>query len=445
MVNGRDAPPTHGSLPRLPRRLSHPSPPSLQVNGEYTNTTSGIYNGRPIWRKDRDCAIYWAQGWKVSRSGNLLGWCFTGGDGEMPAVGAWGTVGCKGEGALVLSVDAAAPVRTLDGGKHADFEAAEDFELQPPAMAVESRHPHTTSCYAEHTISAPASPCLWLKFDPRCATAEGEASVQLWADGKLVHAFAGPQGQTWPRAPLVLPHPSVTLRFRAHGSGKPKGAWGFAVVAHGFEPSLAPSSLPSLVDSRRALACIAAKYAAVLLVGDPLSPEERAHAAALAAHAADDGSGAGPSAPRGVPLSLLDALAARRRRRALAHRRHRKRGGVARTRRPTRRGAATSSSPSPTGCAPCRAEAPTAAATARCPLEHGTRAAARRSPRDCASATAASFAASPALLRAALDARSDDEIACVANAYALRLHVSAITLLRRQRCRLTPPPAPRRR
>ena len=215
------------------------------MNGEYTNTTSGIYNGRPIWRKDRDCAIYWAQGWKVSRSGNLLGWCFTGGDGEMPAVGAWGTVGCKGEGALVLSVDAAAPVRTLDVGSKADFEAAEDFELQPPAMAVESRHPHTTSCYAEHTISAPASPCLWLKFDPRCATAEGEASVQLWADGKLVHAFAGPQGQTWPRAPLVLPHPSVTLRFRAHGSGKPKGAWGFAVVAHGFEPSLAPASTQS--------------------------------------------------------------------------------------------------------------------------------------------------------------------------------------------------------
>ena len=50
---------------------------------------------------------------------------------------------------------------------------------------------------------------------------------------------------------------------------------------HGYEPALAPA-LPALYDARKALAWLGAKLAATLLVGEPLSPEERAHAPFLA-------------------------------------------------------------------------------------------------------------------------------------------------------------------
>ena len=77
-----------------------------KLNGTYTR--DGTHKDKPVWRKDKDCAIFWQEYWKVTRSGSYGGWSFSGGDGKMPIVGKWGTKSCAGKGDLVLSVVSAA-------------------------------------------------------------------------------------------------------------------------------------------------------------------------------------------------------------------------------------------------------------------------------------------------------------------------------------------------
>ena len=64
-------------------------------------------------------------------------------------------------------------------------------------------------------MSTASCSSIWLHFDPRCATVEGEASLELLADGKLLHTFAGP-ASAWPKQPLMVPSAAIALRFRAN-------------------------------------------------------------------------------------------------------------------------------------------------------------------------------------------------------------------------------------
>ena len=89
-----------------------------------------------------------------------------------------------------------------------------DFDLAHPGHTCESRHPYETACTCEHLVSTASCSSIWLHFDPRCATVEGEASLELLADGKLLHTFAGP-ASAWPKQPLMVPSAAIALRFRA--------------------------------------------------------------------------------------------------------------------------------------------------------------------------------------------------------------------------------------
>ena len=119
------------------------------VNGDYT--PNGTHNGKPLWRKDSQCAIFHAGGfWKVCRQGSFDGWGFSGGEGDMPVVGRWGTRGCSGTGELMLTVVGAAPdawsserigenIALTDGGKLATKSKTND------AAAVLSASPLPSS------------------------------------------------------------------------------------------------------------------------------------------------------------------------------------------------------------------------------------------------------------------------------------------------------------
>ena len=51
--------------------------------------------------------------------------------------------------------------------------------------------------------------------NPNPNQVEGEASLELLADGKLLHTFAGP-ASAWPKQPLMVPSAAIALRFRAN-------------------------------------------------------------------------------------------------------------------------------------------------------------------------------------------------------------------------------------
>lgn len=198
-------------------------------------------------------------------------------------------------------------------------EQSEDFDLGEQSNIIESAHPYQTSCAAEHMIRAPGpSSCLWLLFDERSCTVEGEASLEVWADGQLLHTFSGPHS-SWPKHPLVIPGSAATLRFHVSTGATTKAAdaaWGYACVVCGFDPSVA-TPLPLLMDCQKSVANLAAKYAATLLVGEPLSPEERAYIEALETmqprlNTSEDE----VWQARGVPSSLMPGLLEKRQRRA---------------------------------------------------------------------------------------------------------------------------------
>ena len=59
------------------------------------------------------------------------------------------------------------------------------------------------------------SNCLWLRFDPRCATLSDAHRVEIWAPsyrGKLLHSFSGPRRNgKWPQKPLVITSTSIAV------------------------------------------------------------------------------------------------------------------------------------------------------------------------------------------------------------------------------------------
>ena len=92
----------------------------------------------------------------------------------------------------------------------------------------------------------------------------------------------------------------VTLRFHVAGSAATRklphhARWGYRCHVHGYEPSLT-TMLPLLADCQRSLASLGGKYAAILLPGEPLSPEERAHADELEKLPIPSAEGEGPEA-----------------------------------------------------------------------------------------------------------------------------------------------------
>ena len=190
----------------------------------------------------------------------------------------------------------------------AAVDRQDDFDLSQPGVRVETAHPFTNLCSGEYKLST-ASSCLWLLFDPRSSLADGEAELELWVDGRMVRCLSGPAG-SWPREPIVLGSGCAALQLVAKRAGR-HTSWGFACRAHGFEPCFGPS-LPLLLDAQKGLAWLAGRYAADLILGDPLSPEERAHSGALDRAAADGAE----ELPLPLPAALRQALLDRRARRA---------------------------------------------------------------------------------------------------------------------------------
>ena len=150
------------------------------------------------------------------------------------------------------------------------------------------------------------APCVWLAFDKRCSTVETEAWLDVLIDSKLAHTFSGPPSK-WPSRPLVLPAGRITFRYKMVGCpasrklpNRPR--WGYRICVHAYEPSLSPT-LPLLVDCQKALASLGAKYAAILLQGEPLSPEEHAHADELEKLPLPEPPGTAPPEPPATALS----------------------------------------------------------------------------------------------------------------------------------------------
>lgn len=162
--------------------------------------------------------------------------------------------------------------------------------------------------------------CIWLDFDKRCCTMEGDAALEVLVDGALLHSFSGPATQ-WPTHPIVLPSTSATLKLTVQGGARQRdveSCWGFACHVRGFEPTLAPK-LPPLVDCQEAVVDLGAKYAAALIVGEPLSPEEHVHFDTLESMVPDlDASGHEAWRVPGLAHSLLSGLLEKRQRRALS-------------------------------------------------------------------------------------------------------------------------------
>ena len=164
---------------------------------------------------------------------------------------------------------------------HTTHEQQEDFDLTQGVL-LESTHPYTADCSCDHELKIHGSSYTWLHFDQRCSTVEAEARLELWSESKLIHSFAGPPS-AWPNRPVILTGGDVLLRFIAAPKSSTRGKtipWGFACRAHGYEPCFG-SALPLSLDCEQGVAFLAARYMGVLVVGDPLSPEERAHHATL--------------------------------------------------------------------------------------------------------------------------------------------------------------------
>ena len=205
------------------------------------------------------------------------------------------------------------------------LDSEEDFNLSRAAK-FESPHPYVSDgqpCDSSEFETRPqgSSNCVWIQLDPRCATIESEARLEIWAGDKLLHTFAGGRGK-WPRKPLVVTAVSVLLRFRverwATRGAEPSSCWGVACTVCDLEPSLTPN-MPLALDCQKSLASLGGKYAATLLVGEPLTPEERVHAMELEAlrpTAECDGinAWAGCRLPSGVRQVLYE----KRQRRAVA-------------------------------------------------------------------------------------------------------------------------------
>ena len=221
-------------------------------------------------------------------------------------------------------------------------DLAEEYHLGPLLKVMESGdHPYKPSYSADWTIESTQevlpselemsssrgswsrdggscgswahvshAPCVWLAFDKRCSTVETEAWLDVLVDSKLAHTFSGPPSK-WPSRPLVLPAGRITFRYKMVGCAASRKLpnrprWGYRISVHAYEPSLS-STLPLLVDCQKALASLGAKYAAILLQGEPLSPEEHAHADELEKLPLPEPPGTALPEPPAIPLAVPPA------------------------------------------------------------------------------------------------------------------------------------------
>ena len=337
----------------------------------------------------------------------------------MPAVGAWAPVGCKGEGALVLSVDARPrPCARLTSRR-----------------GRSSKRRRTSSCSRRRWRSRAATrtrraatPNTRSSRRRRRELAEVRSAVRHRRGRGLRPALgrrqAGPRvcgaarADVAARAARAAPPVGHAAVPRARlGQTKGRVARSPSSLAR-FEPSLAPSSLPSLVDSRRAPRVIAAEDARRVCRRRPALSRSERKPPRCAAHAADDGSG-------------VAAVGAARRPRYRCSTRWRRRGGGAPrrastaiesvegcwTRRPTRRGRRHVVVALADGLRAVQGGVRRRQRRRACSLEHGT---------GCGDGEGVAI---PRVLPPPLPPprlppprrprrEIDDEIACVANAYA---------------------------
>lgn len=205
-------------------------------------------------------------------------------------------------------------------------DAHEDFCLSGKPWVVESAHPYTAGGgFTRELKAADHSSCLRLQLDSKSCTFGDEACLEVWCDGRLVHAFSGPRGR-WPKTPLVITSSHATLHFRVNRTltsvstrQRRHKAWGFAFVVQEYEPSLTPG-FPLVVDCLKSVANLGGKYAANLMVGEPLSPEERMYTDDLEAMeiAMEPSSGVEAWAGCRIPTHVRAGLYEKRQRRAIS-------------------------------------------------------------------------------------------------------------------------------
>jgi hypothetical protein len=192
---------------------------------------------------------------------------------------------------------------------HATHEAQDDFELGA-GLVLQSAHPPTPACAGDYRARLGGASFAWLAFDARSALPEPDAKLEVWAEGRLIHTLAGPSG-SWPAAPIIVSSGDVTLRLLIPPKSKATG-WGFACWVHGFEPSWS-GQLHLSLDCEMGVAFLASRYMATLVVGDPLSPEERAHRATLQADETRHFRAGGRAPPRArLPAGLMQVCARNR-------------------------------------------------------------------------------------------------------------------------------------
>ena len=128
------------------------------------------------------------------------------------------------------------------------LDSEEDFNLSRAAK-FESPHPYVSDGSRATRLKFETRPqgssnCVWIQLDPRCATIESEARLEIWAGDKLLHTFAGGRGK-WPRKPLVVTAVSVLLRFRverwATRGAEPSSCWGLRARCAIWSPRSRPT------------------------------------------------------------------------------------------------------------------------------------------------------------------------------------------------------------
>ncbi|PFX11196.1 putative E3 ubiquitin-protein ligase HECTD4, partial [Stylophora pistillata] len=128
---------------------------------------------------------------------------------------------------------------------------------------VESPHPVRDDYQCFKTVVLPGASCLYLNFDPRCATQYDYDKVVVYAgnntNGRKVAEFGGNSHGAgsrsvvrmgWPKEPIKVEGDAVTISFQVKSSRERNtpdiAVWGFSCIISTKVGILAPTLRPSL-------------------------------------------------------------------------------------------------------------------------------------------------------------------------------------------------------
>ena len=109
------------------------------------------------------------------------------------------------------------------------------FKLREPVLTIgsaivhecyESPHNYPDGANWTHLIKIPQAKRYILTFDPQCKTENGCDYLELWTDEGRGNRFARWEGESWPKAPVVVENELLYFTFHSDGS---VNYWGWKI------------------------------------------------------------------------------------------------------------------------------------------------------------------------------------------------------------------------